>query len=91
MPTKKSTVPPEIFQLKVTLLGTIPPIWRQLLVPANLTLAQLHDVLQTAMDQAASDQIFVPATGALDNLIRKIGSWERLQSRMSTRSIYPTC
>lgn len=49
MPTKKSTVPPEIFQLKVTLLGTMPPIWRQLLVPANLTLAQLHDVLQTAM------------------------------------------
>jgi hypothetical protein len=49
MPTKKVTVPPEVFQLKVTLLGTMPPIWRQLLVPANMTLAQLHNVLQDAM------------------------------------------
>ena len=49
MPTKKSAVPPEIYQLKVTLLGTMPPIWRRLLVPADLTLAQLHDVLQSAM------------------------------------------
>ena len=49
MPTKKSVVPPEIYQLKVTLLGTSPPVWRRLLVPADLTLAQLHDVLQAAM------------------------------------------
>lgn len=49
MPTKKGTVPPEIYQLKVTLLGTMPPIWRRLLVPADLTLAQLHDVVQAAM------------------------------------------
>jgi len=31
------------------LLGTNPPIWRRLLVPAVLTLAQLHEVVQTAM------------------------------------------
>jgi len=49
MPTKRSAVPLEIYQIKVTLLGTSPPIWRRLLVPADLTLAQLHDLLQAAM------------------------------------------
>jgi hypothetical protein len=39
----------DIYQIKVTLLGTNPPIWRRLLVPSVLTLAQLHDVVQTAM------------------------------------------
>jgi Plasmid pRiA4b ORF-3-like protein len=41
--------PQEIYQIKVTLLGTDPPIWRRLLIPATLTLQQLHDVLQFAM------------------------------------------
>jgi hypothetical protein len=49
MPTKKIENPNEIYQIKVTLLYTKPPIWRRLLVPATLTLDQLHDVLQLAM------------------------------------------
>jgi Plasmid pRiA4b ORF-3-like protein len=49
MRTKKIWVPQEIYQLKVTLRNTKPPIWRRLLVPAGLTLEVLHDVLQTAM------------------------------------------
>jgi len=49
MPTKKMQAPEDIYQIKVTLLGTSPPIWRRLLVPADLTLEQLHDVLQLAM------------------------------------------
>jgi hypothetical protein len=49
MPTKKTWAPQEIYQIKVTLLGSSPPIWRRLLVPADLTLEQLHDVLQAAM------------------------------------------
>ena len=46
MPTKKIENPNEIYQIKVTLLYTKPLIWRRLLVPATLTLEQLHDVLQ---------------------------------------------
>src|SRR5271167_3664184 len=49
MPTKHGAIPQEIYQIKITLLGTSPPIWRRLLVPATLTLEQLHDVLQMAM------------------------------------------
>jgi hypothetical protein len=49
MPTKKIEITQEIYQIKVTLLGARPPIWRRLLVPADLTLEQLHDVLQAAM------------------------------------------
>lgn len=50
MPTTNTVdKPQEIYQIKVTLLGTDPPIWRRLLVPADQTLEQLHHVLQVAM------------------------------------------
>jgi len=49
MPTNPIDPSQQIYQIKVTLLGTDPPIWRRLRVPANLTLETLHDVLQLAM------------------------------------------
>jgi hypothetical protein len=49
MPTNPIEKPQQIYQIKVTLLGTDPPIWRRLLVPAALTLETLHDILQLAM------------------------------------------
>lgn len=49
MATKRTDAVQDIYQIKVTLLGTKPPIWRRLLVPASLTLTQLHDVLQITM------------------------------------------
>lgn len=39
----------EVLQLKVTLADVTPPVWRRLLVPEHLSLAQLHDILQAAM------------------------------------------
>ncbi len=47
-----SATPPQattpVFQLKVTLKGTKPPIWRRVLVDASSTLGQLHEVIQAA-------------------------------------------
>jgi len=45
----KTKAPQAIFQVKVTLRGSKPPIWRCILVPNTITLGQLHDVLQTVM------------------------------------------
>ncbi|HXE63961.1 MAG TPA: plasmid pRiA4b ORF-3 family protein [Bryobacteraceae bacterium] len=49
MTTRTMENPQEIYQIKVTLIGTNPPVWRRLLVRAELTLEQLHRVLQAAM------------------------------------------
>jgi hypothetical protein len=38
-----------IYQIKVTLRDSKPPIWRRILVPGNITLAQLHPILQVVM------------------------------------------
>ncbi|PWD97548.1 plasmid pRiA4b ORF-3 family protein [Marinilabilia rubra] len=40
---------PQIYQVKVTLQGIEPAIWRRLLIPADLFLHDFHKVLQTAM------------------------------------------
>jgi hypothetical protein len=49
MAVRKKSAVAEIFQVKVTLLWTDPPVWRRLLLPADLTLEQLHIALQISM------------------------------------------
>lgn len=41
--------PASIYQLKITLEGFKPPIWRRVLVRADITLDRLHRVIQRAM------------------------------------------
>jgi hypothetical protein len=38
-----------VVQLKITLQGVDPPIWRRVQIPATLSLAELHEVIQAAM------------------------------------------
>lgn len=38
-----------VYAIKVTLLGTNPPVWRRILVPGDITLRNLHRTLQTVM------------------------------------------
>ena len=47
---KKSDQPAPVYQLKVALVGAKPPIWRRLEVPADISLARLHTVIQAAID-----------------------------------------
>jgi Plasmid pRiA4b ORF-3-like protein len=53
MPTSKSlTTKPSggsVYQLKITLKDSKPPIWRRVQVPADVTLAKLHQIIQAAM------------------------------------------
>ena len=46
---KKTVSKAPIYQIKVTLNGTSPPIWRRLLIPGDVTLEHLHTIIQAAM------------------------------------------
>jgi hypothetical protein len=49
MPTPvRSSPSASVFQLKITLLDTAPPIWRRVLVDGASTLDHVHDVIQAA-------------------------------------------
>ena len=38
-----------VYQIKVTLMGSKPPIWRRILIADTTTLYRLHTILQTVM------------------------------------------
>jgi hypothetical protein len=48
MSTTKSKSDTPVFQIKVTLEGSKPPIWRRLLVRSEITLGDLHHIIQAA-------------------------------------------
>src|SRR4030043_2447042 len=41
--------PVQSYQIKVTLRGPPPAIWRRILIPSNTTLLKLHDIIQIVM------------------------------------------
>ncbi|SRR5581483_3870355 len=49
MSTKEAATAPAIYQLKITLRGSRPPIWRRIQVRGNTSLAKLHDIIQIVM------------------------------------------
>jgi hypothetical protein len=47
MPSPKA--PPPLYQLKITLIGIDPPIWRRVQVPSSIKLCCLHSAFQVVM------------------------------------------
>lgn len=47
IPTKRSYK--NVYQFKITLLGTKPPVWRRIVVPESYTFYDLHVAIQNAM------------------------------------------
>ena len=47
--TKRSPASPRAYQLKVTLEGVRPPVWRRFAVRDDITLLKFHDLLQAVM------------------------------------------
>lgn len=55
-----------IYQVRVTLNGSKPPIWRKLAVPSGIVLSELHEVIQVAMGWTDSHlhQFILPGKAA---------------------------
>jgi len=62
--TRRVTAKTPIFQLKVQLREVRPPVWRRLLVSSAMDLAELHEVVQTAMGWTDSHLHEFEAEGA---------------------------
>jgi hypothetical protein len=46
---RKAAAPKRVYQLKITLSDSKPPIWRRVELPDDVTLARLHAIIQEAM------------------------------------------
>ena len=42
--------PASLYQFKITLKGSRPPIWRRILVPSDITFYRLHQIIQTVFN-----------------------------------------
>ncbi|MEU8258751.1 plasmid pRiA4b ORF-3 family protein [Micromonospora inaquosa] len=71
---KKSGPAAPIYQLKVGLRGAKPPIWRRLELPADTSLADLHDIIQVAFGWNDSHlHVFETAYGDFRVADRELG------------------
>ena len=59
-----------VYQIKVTLKGSKPPIWRRIQVTSETTLAQLHRILQRVMGWEGY-HLYRFVVGGMDTVIRE--------------------
>jgi hypothetical protein len=49
---RRQPTQPLAYQLKIALAGSKPPIWRRFIVPGDIGLDRLHDLIQVVMKMA---------------------------------------
>jgi len=85
-----------IYILRIELLYTKPPIWRRLAVPSDITLGQLHEVIQIAMGwcNAHLHQFTLgnenrrPSPGQTDRMLESGEMLDFLANRMGGRRVF---
>lgn len=71
---KKADGPAPVYQIKVSLRGAKPPIWRRLLVPGDVSLARLHATILAAFDwDGGHMHVFETAYGDFGRADRELG------------------
>ncbi|WFE51511.1 plasmid pRiA4b ORF-3 family protein [Micromonospora sp. WMMD1155] len=85
---KKSAPPAPIYQIKVGLRGAKPPIWRRLELPADTSLADLHDIIQVAFGWYDSHlHVFNTPYGDFGIADRKLG--HRAEAPVTLEQVAP--
>jgi hypothetical protein len=73
-----------VFQIKVSLAHIRPPIWRRLLVPADIPQSRLHHVIQTAMGwYDCHMHVFETPQGEFGQPDRELGHRDESRIRLS--------
>lgn len=84
----KSAGSAPVYQIKVSLRGARPPIWRRLEVPADIGLAKLHRVIQVAFDWDDSHMhVFETPYGSFGIADRELG--HRAEAPVTLEQIAP--
>lgn len=96
-PRRSTSLPPKrkkadgaaaIQQIKVSLRGARPPIWRRLEVPADISLARLHTLIQIAFDWNDSHlHVFETPYGSFGYPDPELG--HRVDSRVTLEQVAP--
>jgi len=85
---KKADGPAPVYQVKVGLRGARPPIWRRLLIPADVSLARLHDIVQAAFGwEGGHLHVFDTAYGEFGQADRELG--HRAEAPVTLEQVAP--